>query len=280
MLGVYLRMMLDPRVISDLEAQAKEIRRDIIEMVYRANSGHPGPALSMTDIVTALYFHVLRIDPANPHWPDRDRVIISKGHACPAVYAALARKGFFPREWLWTFRHLGTKLQGHPDMRKTPGIDMTSGSLGHGLSAGIGMALAAKLDRREYTVYVILGDGECQEGIVWEAALTAPNRDLDNLIAIVDYNHFQSGGSVEQIMPMEPFKQKWEAFGWRCFEMDGHNMKGIIETLAEAKACDRPALVIAHTVKGKGVSFMENDNLWHMHVPSKEQYEQAMAELA
>lgn len=270
---------LDPEMISRLELTAKELRRDVVDMVYRAQSGHIGPAFSIADIVTALYFHVMRVDPQNPDWPDRDRLILSKGHACPILYAALAKRGFFPRDWLWTFRRLGTYLQGHPDMKKTPGVEMTSGSLGHGLSAGIGMALAAKIEGRNYKVYVILGDGEIQEGIVWEAAMAAPHLGLDNLIAIVDYNHFQSGGSTDDIMPLEPLKEKWVSFGWNCLEVDGHNMAEIVDRLEMAGETSKPTVIIAHTIKGKGVSFMEHDNLWHMTAPNKEQYEQAMREL-
>lgn len=261
---------------------ANTIRKDIVDIAYKAGGpSHPGPALSCTDIVTALYFKIMNIRPDDPHWEDRDRLILSKGHACPVIYAALAEKGYFDKGWLYTLRQIGSKLQGHPDMNKTPGIDMTSGSLGHGLSAGLGMALALKIKKKKSKVFVILGDGELQEGLVWEAAMAAPRLRADNLIAIVDYNHFQSCGSTEEILPLEPLADKWKAFGWRVLEMNGHNMDDIVNKLEMAcMFIGKPTVIIAHTVKGKGVSYMENDNTWHQKTPTEEQYIQAMKELS
>jgi transketolase len=268
--------------INNLVVKAREIRRDIIEIAYKAQGpSHPGPALSCADIVTALYFQVMKIDPANPRWEERDRFVLSKGHACPVLYAALAERGFFDKSLLYEVRRLNSKLQGHPDMSKTPGIDMTSGSLGNGFSAGLGITMALKLKQIRSNVFVILGDGESQEGIVWEAAMAAPRFGLDNLIAIVDYNHFQSGGSTDEILPLEPLKNKWEAFGWQVFEMNGHNMEDIVNKLEIAISFQgRPTVLIAHTIKGKGVSYMENNDAWHVRIPTREEYEQAVNELA
>ncbi len=267
--------------IQDLKRTANQLRRDIIEIAYKANGpSHPAPALSCCDIVTALYYEIMNVRPKEPNWPDRDRLILSKGHACPVVYSALARKGFFPVEDLMTIRHTGSHLQGHPDMKKTPGIDMTSGSLGNGLSLGEGMALYAKRNRKKYQVFVILGDGELQEGVVWEAAISSGALKLDNLIAVVDYNHLQSCGSVEEILPMEPLRNKWEDFGWNVLAINGHNMEEIVSALQVAvNYSGRPTVIIAHTVKGKGVSFMEHDNSWHQRIPSDAQYIKAMCEL-
>ena len=267
--------------IQALELKAVQIRRDILELVTRGQGpAHPAPSLSCADILTALYFGVLRVDPANPQWADRDRFILSKGHAAPALYAALAEKGYFDRSWFPTLRRCGSRLQGHHDMTKTPGVDMTTGSLGHGLSAGVGMAVGLKLRRQKANVYVLLGDGEIQEGIVWEAAMTAGRFKLDNLIAMVDYNHIQSSGFMEDIMPMEPLRTKWESFGFHVLEMNGHNMREILDTLERAKVIKgAPVMIIAHTTKGQGVSYMENDPSWHTGIPTPEQYRQAMAEL-
>jgi transketolase len=249
-------------------------------MVYAAQSGHIGPSLSIADLLSALYFQVMRIDPRNPRWPARDRFILSKGHGCCAWYAALAERGYFPQGELLTFRQLGSRLQGHPDMAKTPGVDMTAGSLGHGLSAGLGVALAARIDRLDYRTYVILGDGEIQEGLVWEAAMAAPQARLDNLVAIIDYNGWQSGGAVGEILPLEPLSEKWKAFGWSAQEIDGHRMESILRAFDLARATQgQPSVIIAHTTKGKGVSFMENDNKWHMTPPTKEEAEAALREL-
>jgi transketolase len=249
-------------------------------MIHAAHSGHPGGSLSATDIVTALYFHFMRVDPARPDWQDRDRFILSKGHACPVWYASLARKGYFPVEELLTLRRINSILQGHPDMRKTPGVDMTTGSLGQGLSAGIGMALGLKLDKKSARVYVVLGDGEMDEGQSWEAMMTAAKYHLDNLIAIVDYNNLQLDGTCDQVMPIEPLCAKWQAFNWQVFEMDGNDMVQVVETIEAARAVlGKPSVIIAHTVKGKGVSFMENECDWHGRAPDDKQYAQALREL-
>ncbi len=272
--------MVSSDILVDLEKKARTIRAHVIRMVYAAQSGHIGPSLSIADFLAALYFHVMRVKPEDPGWPRRDRLVLSKGHGCSAWYAALAERGYFPKEELLTFRRLGSRLQGHPDMAKTPGVDMTAGSLGHGLSAGLGMALGARIDGFDYRTFVILGDGEIQEGLIWEAAMAAPRLGLDNLVAIVDYNRWQSGGAVGEIMPLEPLSSKWEAFGWATQEIDGHDMEAILEAfnLAE-KTKGRPAAIIAHTTKGKGVSFMENDNKWHMTAPTREEAEVALREL-
>ncbi|MCG8501230.1 MAG: transketolase [Firmicutes bacterium] len=248
-------------------------------MIYKANAGHPGGSLSAADIVTALYFHVMQIDPQNPNWEARDRFILSKGHACPVWYAALAEKGYFDMVHLNTLRKFHSILQGHPDMQKTTGIDMTSGSLGNGLSVGIGMALAAKRNRLNYCVYVLLGDGEIQEGIVWEAAMSAAHYRLDNLIAIVDYNGLQVDGWTKEVMDIHPVVEKWEAFGWNTIEIDGHNMIEILDAFQKAHKIKGPVVIVAHTVKGKGVSFMENVAVWHGLAPNDDQVKQALAEL-
>jgi transketolase len=267
---------------TNLTAKAKEIRKDIIEIAFKAQGpSHPAPSLSCTDILTALYFKIMKIDPANPHWDERDWFILSKGHACPAFYATLAERGYFDKNLLYTVRRVNSKLQGHPDMNKTPGVDMTSGSLGHGLATGLGIALALKIRQIKSNVFVLLGDGELQEGLVWEAAMAAPQQGTDNLVAIIDYNHLQGGGSTDEILSLEPLKDKWEAFGWKVFEMNGHNMEDIIATLEMTVSFKgRPAVLIAHTTKGKGVSFMENDNSWHSRIPTQEHYEQALTEFA
>lgn len=268
-----------PHLIAHLQAQARLIRADIIRMVHTARSGHPGGSLSAADIVTALYFHVLRLDPANPAWPERDRFILSKGHACPVLYACLARRGFFPLSALGTLRQINGILQGHPALVKTPGLDTTAGSLGNGLSLGIGMALGLRLDRSPARVYVILGDGELDEGMIWEAALAGNKWRLANLTAIVDYNGLQLDGTTEQVMPLEPLAAKWQAFGWRTVEIDGHDMTAILAALAEAKSAGAPTVIIAHTVKGKGVSFMENQADWHGRAPNEAELEQALTEI-
>lgn len=265
----------------DLKKLSNDIRILIVEMLYRIGpeyKGHPGPALSIADIVTCLYFKIMNINPSNPKWEDRDRFILSKGHACPVVYAALAKKGFFELNHLYTLRHLGSILQGHPDMNKTPGIDMTAGSLGHGLGAGVGMALAAGVDHKSYKTYVIVGDGELQEGIIWEAAMAAGHYKLKNLVMIVDRNKWQSCDSVENSINIEPLSSKFESFGWKVVEIDGHNIKEIIEALTTG-SIRQPYAVIANTIKGKGVSFMENNNSWHQRSISKEEYEAAVSEL-
>ena len=273
-------MSSKPMSIEELEKMAVVIRCDIIDMICTASAGHPGGSLSAADIVTALYFRVMRIDPANPDWPERDRFILSKGHACPVWYAALAERGYFDKSHLKTLRQMGSILQGHPDMLKTPGIDMTAGSLGHGLPAGLGMALSGKLRQKDYHVFVIIGDGESQEGSIWEASMAAPNFKLDNLTAILDYNHLQNDYSVDDIMPIHPVKDKWQAFGWNVFEIDGHNMAQVVDALEKAKAHKgTPTMIVANTVKGKGVSYMENVCEWHGKAPCQEEADQAFKEL-
>jgi transketolase len=266
--------------IDFLKQKAKETRRNIIEIAYKAEGpSHPGPALSSADILAALYFRIMKTDPKNPRWEDRDRFILSKGHACPVIYSVLALKGFFPQEWLYSVRRINSKLQGHPDMNKTPGIDMTSGSLGNGLSAGLGMAYYLKNKKKKSNVFVILGDGEFQEGSNLEAALTAPAMGVDNLIAIVDYNHFQSCGATDEIVPVDPLADKWKAFNWNVIEINGHNMEEIVSSLERAvQFRGRPTVIIAHTIKGKGISFMEHDNSWHQKKLTEEQYQQAIKE--
>ncbi len=269
-----------PASVEELKRIAVEIRCDIIEMTCEAGAGHPGGSLSAADIVTALYFRIMRIDPQRPDWPDRDRFILSKGHACPVWYAALAERGYFDKSHLRTLRKLDSILQGHPDMRKTPGIDMTAGSLGHGLSAGVGMALAGRLLQKDYHVWVIVGDGEVQEGSIWEAAMAAAKWKLDNLTAILDRNHLQNDDCVDTEMPVEPLADKWRAFGWEVVEIDGHDMEQIVRTLEWARDFrGRPVMIIAHTIKGKGVSFMENQVVWHGKAPCREEAEQALREL-
>lgn len=273
-------MSLAPMSVRELERMAVTIRCDIIEMIATAQAGHPGGSLSAADIVTALYFQVMRLDPQNPEWPDRDRFILSKGHACPVWYAALAERGYFDRAHLGTLRRLDSILQGHPDMRKTPGIDMTTGSLGQGLSAGLGMALSGKLRQKDYHVWVIIGDGETQEGSVWEAAMAAARWKTDNLTAILDRNHLQNDGCVDEQMPIEPLADKWRAFGWHVIEIDGHDMGQIVEALDTAKTIKgQPTILIAHTVKGKGVSFMENIVDWHGKAPCEEEAACALVEI-
>ncbi|MGQ9501383.1 MAG: transketolase [Anaerolineae bacterium] len=273
-------MPVSQETIEQLERQAQIIRRHIIHMIYTAQSGHPGGSLSATDIVTALYFHFIRVDPGNPQWPQRDRFILSKGHACPVWYAALAERGFFPIEELTTLRQIDGRLQGHPDMEKTPGVDISTGSLGHGLSAGIGMALGLKMDGYDARVYVVLGDGELNEGEIWEAAMAAAKFQLDNLIAFVDYNNLQLDGWCSDVMPIEPLCDKWRAFNWETFDIDGHSMQQIVDTIEAAQQVrGRPSVIIAHTIKGKGVSFMENQCDWHGRAPNEEEYKRAMEEL-
>jgi transketolase len=266
--------------IPDLVAMAARIRCDIITMTHAAGEGHPGGSLSVADIITALYFRVMRIDPHRPDWPDRDRFILSKGHACPAWYAALIERGYLPREHLTTLRCLNSCLQGHPDMRKTPGIDFTAGSLGHGLSAGLGMALAGRLHQRDYRVWVVIGDGESQEGSIWEAAMAAPNLRLGRLTVIMDRNRIQNDDFVERIMPLEPVADKWRAFGWNVVEIDGHDMAQIVAALeAIDPAASQPTFILAHTIKGKGVGFMENEPAWHGRAPNDAEAAQALAEI-
>ena len=273
-------MVQTPLTVRELEQTAMAVRSSIIDMICTAKAGHPGGSLSATDIVTALYFRIMRLDPQNPTWPDRDRFILSKGHACPVWYAALAERGYFDKAHLKTLRRLDSILQGHPDMHKTPGIDMTTGSLGHGLSVGLGMALSAKLSKKDYRVYVVIGDGETQEGSVWEAAMAAPKWKLDNLTAILDYNHLQNDYSVEEVMPIHPVIEKWHAFNWHVLEIDGHDMTEIVTALEKARDHKgEPTIIVANTIKGKGVSYMENVCEWHGKAPSQEQAEMALNEI-
>jgi len=266
--------------INELEEIAKDVRRKIIDAVYSGQSGHPGGALSCADILTDLYFNEMNIDHSNPMMENRDRLVFSKGHACAAVYATLAIKKFFPVEDIKTFRKIDSYLQGHPDMNKIPGIDMTSGSLGQGLSVANGMALAGKLDKKDYYVYVILGDGEIEEGQVWEAAMSSAHYKLNNVIAFVDFNGLQIDGAVSDVMNVTPIKEKFEAFGWNALSIDGHNFNEIQNAVKVAKeSADKPTVIIANTVKGKGVSFMENQAGWHGKAPNDEEYRIACEEL-
>ena len=259
---------------------SKQIRKDIVQMLTESASGHPGGSLSATDIVTTLFFSELNIDPNNPKDENRDRFVLSKGHAAPVLYSALARKGFFPVEELSTLRKFGSRLQGHPSMKCLPGIDMSTGSLGQGISSAVGMALAGKLDKKDYRVYTILGDGELEEGQVWEAAMCAAHYKLNNLTAFVDFNGLQIDGNIEEVMNPSPIDKKFEAFGWNALVIDGHNYDDIIDAIEKARNCkDMPTVIVCKTIKGKGVSFMENDAGWHGVAPSKEQCEKALAEI-
>ena len=266
----------------ELAKIANEVRRGIVTGVHAAKSGHPGGSLGAADIMTYLYFEEMDVDPANPSRAEHDRFVLSKGHCAPALYAVLAERGFFPKEELETLRHIGSRLQGHPNMNLTPGVDMSTGSLGQGVSTAVGMALAAKHWGDSYRVYTLLGDGECEEGQVWEAAMFAGNHDLDNLVAIVDHNGLQIDGSIDEVNSAMPLADKFRAFKWHVIELaDGNDMAQIAAAFAEArKVSASPVAIIAETVKGKGVSFMENQVGWHGKAPNDEQFEQAMAELA
>lgn len=273
--------MLQKRSLEELQALCKRVRRHIIEMTGAAGSGHPGGSLSAVEILVTLYFDVMRHDPSNPSWPDRDRFILSKGHGCPALYAVLAEAGYCPVDQLKTLRKLGSIYQGHPDRRFLPVLEASTGSLGQGLSIGIGMALAARLDGRDYRTYVLLGDGEIQEGQIWEAAMFAAFHKVDNLVAIVDYNKLQLDGFVKDIMDLEPLVDKWRGFGWHVMELDGHDIPALQRAFAEAKTIKgKPTVLIAHTIKGKGVSFMENNPKFHGIAPTPEEVEIALKELA
>jgi len=266
--------------IAEMEAVARRLRRHIISMVGKAGSGHPGGSLSAVEIVTTLYFRVLRHNPQDPQWPERDRFILSKGHAAPLLYAALAECGYFPLDELGTLRQLDSRLQGHTDRTLTPGVEMSAGSLGQGLSFAIGVALAGRLNSQPYRVYVLLGDGECDEGQVWEAAMAAAHFKLDNLVAIVDRNQQQIDGWTRDVMELEPFAEKWRSFGWRVVEVDGHDLNQLITTFEQAQLVKgQPVVIIAHTTKGKGVSFMENNPDFHGKAPTAEQVEIALKEL-
>ena len=256
------------------------IRKDIVSMIHGAKSGHPGGSLSAVEILTALYFDQMNIDPTNPKMEDRDRFVLSKGHAAPALYATLAQRGYFAKEELNNLRQLGSMLQGHPDMKKVPGVEMSTGSLGQGFSVACGMAMAAKLDNAPWNVYALLGDGEVQEGIIWEAAMSAAHYKLDNMIAFLDYNGLQIDGEVESVMNINPIEDKFKTFGWNVITIDGHDFDQIFAALDMAKdTVDKPTMIIAKTIKGKGVSFMENQASWHGSAPSEEQLEQALSEL-
>ena len=263
-----------------LSLQACKVRQHIIEGTFNAKSGHPGGSLSAADIITYLYFKEMRVDPKNPKWEDRDRFVLSKGHAAPALYGALAVKGFFPEDEIKNLRKPGSFLQGHPDMKGIPGVDMSTGSLGQGVSCAVGMALAGKVAGKDYRVYAVLGDGEIQEGQVWEAAMFASHKKLGNLIIFIDNNNLQIDGTMDEVNSPYPIPEKFEAFGWHTVEIDGHDFDQIEKAVEEAKSVkDKPTAVIMHTVKGKGVSFMEDQVGWHGVAPNAEQYENAMNEL-
>ena len=266
--------------IKELTKKTVEIRKGIIEAVYQAQSGHPGGSLSIADILTVLYFHEMNIKPEDPNWEDRDRLVLSKGHCSPALYSCLANRGYFPVEDLKTFRKIDSYLQGHPDRNKVPGVDMTTGSLGQGLSAANGMAIAGKMDQKDYRVYCILGDGEIEEGQIWEAAMTSSKYKLDNLCVIVDNNNLQIDGTVEEVMSPYPIDEKFRSFGFEIIKIDGHDIEEIIKAFEVAKNIkDKPTCIIAKTIKGKGISYMENQVGWHGKAPNEEQYKEAITEL-
>lgn len=263
-----------------LQITACKVRMGIIESTHAAKCGHPGGSLSAADMFTYLYNRELNVDPANPKWEDRDRFVLSKGHTAPGLYAALANRGFFPVEDLLTLRKVGSYLQGHPNMNTVPGVDMSTGSLGQGISAAVGMALAGKLDKKDYRVYTILGDGEIEEGQTWEAAMSAAKWNLDNLCALVDVNGLQIDGKTADVMPSEPLDKKYEAFGWHVIKVDGHDYDALTQAYKEAETVKgKPTVILAKTIKGKGISYMENNAGWHGKAPNKEQYEQGVAEL-
>lgn len=271
---------MDEKRLNELRRYSTIIRKHIIEAVYHAASGHPGGSLSSADIMSVLYFNEMRVDPKNPSWEDRDRFVLSKGHCSPALYGALAEKGFFPKEEIFKFRNINSFLEGHPSMRYVPGVDMSTGSLGQGISAAVGMAIAGKLDKKDYYVYALLGDGEIQEGQVWEALMSAAHYKLNNLIAFLDHNCLQIDGNITEVLSPEPVADKFRAFGWEVITIDGHSHKEIIDAISQAKKIeDKPTMIIAETIKGKGVSFMENEAGWHGSPPNKEQRDRAIAEL-
>ncbi|ADO83264.1 transketolase [Ilyobacter polytropus] len=263
-----------------LKEKSTQVRKDIVQMICKSKSGHPGGSLSAADIVTTLYFSEMNVDPKNPKMEGRDRFVLSKGHAAPVLYAVLAEKGYFDRELLGTLRQYGSILQGHPDMKKVPGIEISTGSLGQGLSVANGMALSAKISGEDYRTYVLMGDGELQEGQVWEAAMTSAHYKLDNICAFVDYNNLQIDGNVDEIMGVAPLDKKWESFGWNVIKADGHSFEEILDSLEKAKECKgKPTVIIAETTKGKGVSFMENVCGFHGVAPTAEETEIAVKEL-
>ena len=266
--------------MENLEKICKQMRIDIIEMIAAAGSGHPGGSLSACDMIATLFFEKMNIDPSRPNWEDRDRFVLSKGHVAPALYAALAERGYIPREDLLSLRKIDSYLQGHPDMKHTNGVDMSTGSLGQGLSVANGMAIAAKLDKKDYRVYVMLGDGEVQEGQIWEAAMSSAHYHLNNIVAFLDYNGLQIDGTNAEVMNIHPIDEKFKSFGWNVLYIDGHDTEGISKAVDQAKLeTQRPTIIIAKTIKGKGVSFMENNGSWHGTAPKDEQVEQALAEL-
>lgn len=271
---------MDKQRITELKVIAANVRKDALTAVHAAASGHPGGSLSIADVLTILYFEVMNINPENPKDPDRDRFVLSKGHCAPALYGVLAERGYFPREDMATFRKTGSYLQGHPDMKSVPGIDMSSGSLGQGVCAANGMALAGKIDSKPYRVYTILGDGELEEGQVWEAAMYAPHYKLDNLTAFVDFNGLQIDGDIAEVMSPLPIDKKFAAFGWHVIVSDAHDFEALLSAINEAKATKgKPTVIILKSIKGKGVSFMENNAAWHGAAPNDEQFQQAMEEL-
>jgi len=265
---------------TELKQLAKKIRLHVLAMTHRAKSSHIGSSFSMVELLAVLYSKILRVRPEEPEWPDRDRFILSKGHACAGLFAVLAEKGFFPKTWLDDFYLNGSHLAGHATHKGVPGVEVSTGALGHGLSIACGMAYAAKVDHHAYRIFTLLSDGECDEGSVWEAALFAGHHRLDNLITIVDYNKIQSMGSVKEVLDLEPLADKWKSFGWSVKEIDGHELEqvhGVLKALPHKK--EKPTCIIAHTIKGKGVSFMENKLLWHYRTPAGEEYKNAVAEL-
>ena len=273
--------MADKEKVLRLEAQAKEVRKEILTMIHAAQSGHPGGSLSAADLMTALYFDELNIDPQNPKWADRDRFVLSKGHVCPVLYTCLALKGYFPKEVLATLRKEGSILQGHPDMKRCPGVDISTGSLGQGLSVAVGMAINGKREKKNYRVFSMVGDGESDEGQIWEAVETASKYGLDNLVILLDRNRLQNDGTCAEVMPNGDLVAKFNAFGCQTWEIDGHNMNEILDALEAVRAdqSGKPKCIVAHTVKGKGVSFMENVVQWHGMAPNDEQYAQAMKDI-
>jgi len=271
---------ISDETVRGLEETARLLRRHILKMTHQVQSGHPGGSMSACDVVTALYFHVLRVDPENPTWEDRDRFVLSKGHACPVLYAALAERGFFPVPELMTFRRLNSRLQGHPEMGTTPGVENAAGAEGQGLSFSVGLALAARLDRKAWRTYCLMGDGEQDVGQTWEAALAAAKYHLDSLCAIIDRNGIQQEGRTEEILPIEPLADKWKAFGWNVLTINGHDMRQVLHALDEAHAHKgQPTVIIAKTTKGRGVSFMENVVRYHGAATSDEDLKRALAEL-
>ena len=272
--------MIDSVELQNLQEKANNIRKNILDVVYNAASGHPGGSLSIADVLSVLYFKELNVDVNNPKNENRDRVVLSKGHCCTALYGALAERGYFDKAELKNFRKVGAMLQGHPDMKGTPGVEMSTGSLGQGFSVACGMAMASKLDNAPWRVYALLGDGECQEGIIWEAAMSAAHYKLDNLVAIVDNNNLQIDGTIEEVNSPYPIPEKFSAFGWNVIEIDAHNFDEIEDAFKKARECKgKPTAIVQKSTKGKGVSFMEDQCSWHGAAPNEEQYNQAMAEL-